>query len=303
MRALRWMVACAVVLGCAPREEDFCQSNVVSTDAGITGDCITFEEASELATEPNSGVHTLTVKRDPANTAAAIPTASNSDAICRGDTCYVRAAGKVAIFAAASPGQRFLSWSCSESTSTNLELTNLRADTECIARFVPQYIVVTAGVSGWYDQHVQLTSSNGCSATDSCVTTYGGSMTLVAPASESHTFLGWAGCSESKERTITLSNLTQPTMCVAQYELEGYLVRWTVAYGGSVRVLASSSPDTVCTYDRCTVVPHGSLILEAEPLEGWQFVAWSCGDVTTSLIRFDDITAPISCEARFVPAE
>jgi hypothetical protein len=306
MRALRWMMACGVVLGCAPHEEAFCPSNiVVEPDAGIEpASCITFEEASELANDPYSGVHTLTVSRDPPNTAAAIPTASNEDATCRGDTCYVRKRGKVAIVATPSPGQRFLNWSgCSDSTDSRLELTNLRADTECVAHFVPQFIVVTAGVTGFYDQHVQLTSSIGCSATNSCLTTYGGSMTLVAPSNASFQFLGWSGCSTSKELTITLDNLTQSTMCMAHYRVIGHEVTWSAGEGGSVRLVASGGPDNACSEGRCTVIEHGNITIEALPDEGWLFHSWSCGNATTALLHIEDVTADVSCQARFVSDE
>ncbi len=301
MRALRWMIACSVVLGCAPREE-FCPF-VLPGDEEPTG-CITFEEAAELAKDPYSGVHTVTIRRDPDNTAAAPPFALNGDAICRVDTCYVRWQGELALNATPSPGQDFLRWSgCSDSTEARITLRHIRRDSECVAHFVPHFIVVTASVVGWYDQHVQLNSSLGCSATDSCVTERGGSVTLVAPSDPNFEFFGWSGCTSSSALTITLENLQQSTHCAARYQVIGHQVTWSASAGGSARLVASGGPDNQCEGSRCTVIDHGSITLEASPDARYTVAGWSCGDVTTPTLRLEDITADTQCEARFVSAQ
>jgi hypothetical protein len=139
MRALRWMGACAVLLGCVSGE-DFCRSSAVCNEASCepdADDCTTFDEATELAMMPYSGVHTLRLRRDPERDNAATARALNDRAICRGATCYTRTSGKIALEAEPAAGQQFSSWSCDERTAPRIELSSVHGDTECVAHFVP----------------------------------------------------------------------------------------------------------------------------------------------------------------------
>lgn len=299
------MSVCALALGCAA-QEPFCPSQVICDGPDCqpdTSSCIDFDEAAELARNPYSGVKILTVITDPLNTGAAIPSAENDDATCKAGTCYVRRAGAVSIRVTGSPGQMFKNWSgCSDGTEPILKLSAITRDTQCVAHLVPYYLTAHASTRGWYRSHVQITSSEGCNATDSCVTRYGGSFTFVAPSSPSYQFLGWSGCSDAKELAVTLENLVEsPPECVAQYRVIASSVSWSAVGPGSVRATATG-PDFVCDDHHCDVPLHERLTLEATADEGATFQAWSCATTTDTTLTIEDITQARSCQAFFEPA-
>jgi Divergent InlB B-repeat domain len=163
--------------------------------------------------------------------------------------------------------------------------------------------VVTGFTIGWYRANVQLTSSDGCSSTQTCVVGSGGSVTLQAPTNESYRFLGWGGCSTSTDTRLVLENLTQPQpMCAARYQAITHDVSWSVAADapdGSVR-LGASGPDFVCDASHCAVVLHQRVSLEAVPDDGASFVGWTgCSDSKEPRLTLSDVTADQHCEARF----
>lgn len=202
----------------------FCASDVqvVNGEYVDSGDpnqpaCITFEEAADLATQPENGVYEVRARVEPNPSGLINATADNANAVCRGGTCYVRGDGRVALRAYGHQTV-FFGWTgCVESAEPHFVLGPITASSECVAHFGPGLIVVHTKMVGRDDARVQIAGS--CSGSRSCSFLNGGSVTLSAPPSDGrYTFVGWRGCSRSKDPTITFLHVRQALPeCVARY--------------------------------------------------------------------------------------
>jgi hypothetical protein len=180
--------------------------------------CITFDEATELAAQPNSGIYKVTTSSEPKLYGAVNASASNTDAICEYGSCFVKGAGQVEL-AAYGHQSLFFGWSgCSDSSEPHIKLGPLTANADCVAHFGPGLIVVNTRVVG-RDDGAQVQIAGSCTGSGGCSFLNGGTVTLSAPPSDARfTFTGWSGCSTSTEPTLTLTNVRQALPeCVAQY--------------------------------------------------------------------------------------
>lgn len=214
-------------LGCAPGE-GFCPTPPVvcegdgCSDAGTptSDDCITFEQAEQLARRGVRGIHKLTTSVDPQRYGFVSARALDEQSICKDDTCYLLPGAPVALYAVPTTQVLFVNWTgCSDSTQSQITVSGTNTDLQCAAHFAAAFIVLQASSTGWVDAPIRVTASSGCDSTNGCVVFYGGSFTLTAPTNPEYQFIGWAGCSTSTDPVLTLSNVTGPLpACVAQYQ-------------------------------------------------------------------------------------
>ncbi|MDB4975945.1 MAG: cell wall/surface repeat protein [Myxococcaceae bacterium] len=311
LRAILAATCTGLMVACGP-EAPFCQTELVCTDAACSDagasaseECISFEKAAALADDPQGGVRRVSARAEPTQGGFVATTSSNDQAVCRDGACYVKRNGAVSLHAVPETQNLFERWSgCSDSTEPNLTLSSVHSDRECVAHFAPYLIIVLGQSSGWYRAPaVALRAGAGTECTAVCRVSYGGTMTLTAPQSESYRFLGWSGCSTSAAPELILENLTRsPDPCVARYEPVTARVSWSVAEaapGGSVRIVASG-PDDTCDATHCAVVLHQSLSIEAVPDPGFRFAGWSgCSSATETILTLPEISSELHCEARF----
>jgi hypothetical protein len=213
--------------GCAPGE-GFCPTSPFTCQDGACADagtpsaeeCVTFEQAAELAKRGVRGIHKLTTAVDPVPWGFVSARAVDNQSVCKDGTCYLLPDGAVALWAVPDTQVLFTHWSgCSSSTESQLTVDATGADQECKAHFAAAFIVLAVSSTGWVDAPVHVTASSGCDAINGCVVFYDGSFTLTAPTDPAYRFVGWSGCSSSAEPVITLTNVRGPLpACVAEYE-------------------------------------------------------------------------------------
>jgi hypothetical protein len=309
MRSDKLLLVCTMMAlaSCAEPEDGTCDEQ--ADEAA----CLDVAELA-LQDKPNK-THTVTLRSRPSGQgtfAISLMGGADCDGFTDGSTCTVPRGGSLVISAFSSEGYVFDRWSgCSNSRLQKITLSSLHANTACVARFKQApTVLVSATVQGLFRETAALTLPDGTYCGPySCYVPVGGSLTVEAPASSSaQPFLGWSGCSDSKERVLVLTNIPAglPT-CVASYGLEGLSLSWSVVSnpaGGSVRVFDAGNINNVCTESACEVIPGSTVYLGASPDEGYRFVTWSgcSGDrpLTESLLGVM-VNADTHCEARFEP--
>jgi hypothetical protein len=180
--------------------------------------CITFDEAADLAAQPGSTTYKLTTTPEPNPSGAVQASALDANAICQYGVCYVRGDGRVSL-AAYGHQTVFFGWSgCSESTAPHLELGPLTASSECVAHFGPGLIVADTHVEG-RDDGAKVHIDGSCQGSGHCSFLNGGSVTLRAPPSDARfAFVGWSGCSNATEPSLTFTDVRQALpACTARY--------------------------------------------------------------------------------------
>jgi len=217
----------ALLMSCEPGE-GFCPVGPIvcegegCADAGAptTEQCITFEQAAELAKFAGRRIRKLTVTAEPPMFGFVSATATDSRAICRDNTCYLFPDGEALLHAVPTTQVLFVGWSgCSTSTDSNLTLPATASNLQCVAHFAPAFIILSASSTGGSGAPIHVTSSTGCDSDNSCVVFYGGSFTVTAPTDPGFQFTGWTGCANSTDPVLVLTNVTGPLpACVAQYQ-------------------------------------------------------------------------------------
>jgi hypothetical protein len=144
-------------------------------------------------------------------------------ATCVGSGCRVPSGGSATLTAPASVGDYvFASWTgaagCS-SASPAVTLSNVTADTTCIANYQATYLVTITVVGGPAGKSITPTSATPgatCIA-GSCRVPSGGAVVAAAPALTDWFFNGWSGDAVAATSTVTLTDIAKSATITATY--------------------------------------------------------------------------------------
>ncbi len=151
-------------------------------------------------------------------------TASSGDpnAICSGNSCQIPSGGAVVLTAPSIADYYFDSWTgtvgCA-STSLTLVLSNIAADTRCVAQYKATYMVgvtVTGGPAGTTITPTSSTPGSVC-AVGSCRIPSGGAVSASAPSLTDWFFNGWSGSMVESASTVTVTNIVGDSTFLATY--------------------------------------------------------------------------------------
>jgi len=189
------------------------------------------------------------VQGGPANASI---TASSSDpnAICSGNACQVQSGGSVVLTAPIIAQYYFVSWTgpagCA-STSQVLTLSNISADTTCVANYQATYLVTVAVAGGPAGTTITPTSSTpgATCVAGSCRIPSGGSVSASAPTLTDWFFEGWSGSSSETTSTVTLTSISSDATLSAHY-----INQRTVSCTDQppTNSTTSSTPNVISTY-------------------------------------------------------
>jgi hypothetical protein len=144
-------------------------------------------------------------------------------ATCAGSGCRVPSGASATLTAPVSVGDYdFLSWTgaagCS-SASPVVTLSNVTADTTCVANYQATYLVTIAVVGGPAGTTITPTSATPgatCIA-GSCRVPSGGAVVAAAPALTDWFFNGWSGDAVAATSTVTLTDIAKSATITATY--------------------------------------------------------------------------------------
>jgi hypothetical protein len=224
--------------------------------------------------------------------------ASSPGGTCSMNACTIDPGDSVTFVAPPIQGFRFSSWSngCT-GTSPTVTLTNIQAEVDCTASYVPGALVTgtVVGATGTVD--AESTSPGAMCQNGTCALDPGGSATLTAQLISGYRFTGWSGdrgCSGTNP-TLTFTNVTTSVSCNANY-----LQRITVT--ALTATVTSTDLTADChTAGTCIVDAHGKVTLTAPPVQGYRFARWG-GDCTggDNPLVLTDLVANHTCTTTYV---
>ncbi len=233
-------------------------------------------------------------------------TSTDTTADCDGSSCEVDERGRVLLEAPELDGHRFTGWSGGCNGETNpLLVTNVQADRHCVAGYARR-IVVAGVVVGGPTAPVVATSGDAGSvcASGSCTVDAPANVTLLAPSSDGHRFVGWSGtpACTGDANPLVLAGVTEAQSCQATF-IARITVAGVVAGGPGTIVATSSDPLKDCNGAACTVDAPGTVTLTATAAtQGYSFVGWmgppACLGAGLSITLADQL-ASISCTATY----
>lgn len=211
---------------------------------------------------------------------------------CADARCTVEHGGSAAFVAEAAEGYSFAGWTdCVTSREAAISVANVTSNQTCRATFARLRFTV-AGVAGTGGSVAASTDGRSC-VNARCTVDHGASVSLTATADTGAAFLGWSGCSDSSEPTLTLASVTSNQTCTARFRALEYNVRG---------VAAPSAGGSVSCASGC-MVRHGAdveLTATANSARGYRFAGWSgCTPADDNPLALTGVTADRVCTARF----
>lgn len=241
--------------------------------------------------------------------AAAEVSATSADAFaqCAGATCEVDRESAVTLMASSVPGARLRGWrgdGCVAGAGASASVGDVTRNVQCIAQYEPGVSVSGTVIDATGEVVASSPAPRAACARGACVIGLGEQVTLVAPALDQRTFMGWSGdpgCTGS-DRTLTLRDVTSSKVCrasfVPRFRIAG---RPQPAAGGTVAA-SSSVPSARCEGARCDADQGGAVVLTATAGASHRFTGWSGGEGCMSSqprLELRDVRANLTCDAAF----
>jgi hypothetical protein len=205
----------------------------------------------------------------------------------------------VTLLATPEQGFTFSHWSgCSTATNGNLTLSNLAADTECVAHFraFPSVIVFTVNASA-------DANGGGIVLPGTTSVRSGEGVTLQAIPDAGHHFLEWTGTPECTGTSpeLVIDSVTSNVSCIASFERDQVTVSFSALDAGSGTIEASGAPAGSCDASSCSLPIGSSVTLTAQPSPGYLFAGWTgCASQAEPVLQLSNVTNNESCTASFV---